>query len=541
MITKTRFDQIHEEVRLAVEELFDHVKECNEDKYVLFLADAEYKPTYHGTRLSPYVISNMEDYYKEAARLEFSQYFLNNNYGLGPNLQKTTDNPTKMNIELMVYCHIWESNKFLKQLFRLLEIGNNKSYPWHVDKIPEYGKHNFIRQQIRDGFQKLGLKIADVMSKGFRTSLRNSFVHGEFDINDTTLEMTLHTYKRPRIIQTHELDKINADQWTEFFIYSAMLNYLLITEKDKRKRNIAAELGKDEFLVLHPRTQRGVGTRKIYYDSSRNNFSFHKSSQPYVGAVPGQGGAIAVPPRPPLFITPQELAQMENDASAAIVQLLDRIAAISTEEYTAFIFDIAPDDNNKLFIPAGTPEQTRLKFSAMFLEVTYFKPDPNNWFPEMIRIQMEMLIYCHIWESKVFLKQLRTGIDIIERAAVNRTYSFPDDRRTFTDDLVARYKAQQLNIGNLVEFAFHTSLRNAFAHSDYDIYKTEIYLDTFKNNEPWDIPSIDFRNWTLKFLMSALLDHYFCLEKDKRKAKMPASAAQATLTALLQKKKTVKS
>jgi len=532
VITKARFDQIHDEVKEAIEELFDYVKNRNEGNYVLFLADAEYKPQYKGSGLSPYVISSMEDYYAETARLEFSQYFLNTNYGMGACLQQTTDNPTKMNIELMVYCHIWESNKFLKQLSRLLDIANGKSYPWQVSEIPEFGKHTFIRTQIRDGFKKLGLKIATIMTNGFRTSLRNSFVHGEFEIDYNTLVMTLHTYKRPRKIDPNkELDKISADQWTNFFIYSVLFNYLLMTEKDKRKRDIVAELGTDEPLVIHPINERRFRALKIYYDNSRNSFSFIRSTQPYVPSASGQAALATASVSPTLFVTAEELNKLEADASAAIVELLDKIAATSLEEYIAFIFDIAPDDNNQLFIPTDSPEQTRLKFSDLFLHDTYLTPAANNWFPEMVRLQLEMLIYCHIWESKVFLKQLRTGIEIIEQRTVNRSYSFPDDRRTFTDDLIIRYKAAHLIIGDQVEFAFHTSLRNAFAHSDYDIYQGQIYLDTYKD-ETWDMRSIDFRGWTLKFLMSALLDHYFSIEKDKRKAAMAAGVAQATLAAL---------
>lgn len=97
---------------------------------------------------------------------------------------QSEDHPFWLQLEKMIYSHVWESNKFLKQLYRLEEVAEGKRYSWIVE-IPESSKHIFIRTTIRDGFRKKGLKIAEIMQKGFHTSLRNSFLHSEYEIEET--------------------------------------------------------------------------------------------------------------------------------------------------------------------------------------------------------------------------------------------------------------------------------------------------------------------------------------------------------------------
>lgn len=527
MITKTRFDQIHVEVEAAIVELFDYAKNHNYN-YILFLADGEYHSKYLNSGLSPFVISNMIDYYKEATRFAFSQHFLNIFYSFGTGVTQTTDTPMNLAVELMVYTHIWESTKFLKQLYRMTELANGRSYVWEVDNIPEAHKHSFIRGSVRDVFAKLGLKMADVMTKGFHTSLRNSFVHGEFTIDPTTMDITLHTYRIPRNLKAFELDKISANQWTEFFIYSALLNYLFILEKEKRINNILKDFGTDKFLIIHPFKKNAFRARNIYYDNSRANFSFYQSTTPY------QGQKQSVRQAPPfqfpvgLTVTQQELQQLEKDMTIAVSNLFDMIEQTSKLNYAAFLYDITKYGRGTATVPFSVPEESRLKFSGHFLAQTYLQPIATP-LPEIVRIQLEMLIYCHTWESKLFLKQLRSAIEIIEGTTVSWHYNFPDDRRIFTDDLIARYKAKNIALGSVIELAFHTSLRNAFAHSDYEIYKGNIILDTYKPYEGWDIPSITIEDWTNKYLYTVMLDHCMFIEKEKRKTRLPAGTLQNTL------------
>lgn len=122
-----------------------------------------------------------------------------------------------------------------------------------------------------------------------------------------------------------------------------------------------------------------------------------------------------------------------------------------------------------------------------------------------------------------------TCIQIIERSHVDWNYEFPDDRRVFIDDLISRYKAQNLELGKVIEFAFHTSLRNAFAHSDFVVEKGTIWLDTYKSDRPWDIQSIEIEDWTLKFVISSFLDHIFFIKKEQIRNALPPGTMNLTI------------
>jgi len=56
---------------------------------------------------------------------------------------------------------------------------------------------------------------------------------------------------------------------------------------------------------------------------------------------------------------------------------------------------------------------------------------------------------------------------------------------------------------------FHSSLRNAFAHSDYyfKYNRKEIELTNY-SGKGWELKSITFADWRKRFAYSALLSHY---------------------------------
>lgn len=404
MITKIRFEQIYQEVAVAVTELFDYAQHEN-DNFILFLAEAEFRPEYSASRFSPYVISDRIDHYKEASRLDFLEHFLNINYSFAT-AKHTTDNSSKMVVELMIYSHVWESTKFLKQLYRMKELVLGRSYPWEISEAPDSSKHNFIRIEIRDKFKEKGLKVAEIIKKGFHPSLRNSFLHGEFEIDKNTFEITLHTYRMPRNLKAYELSSISANAWSEYFLFTVCFNYLFIVEKEKRKMSIEKDFGRNEFLVVHPKkrssmaTRYSFGVRKIYYDNSRNSFSFYKSNTSYSHQkTPGKQKPLKTPP-PKLSVSKRQMSKYEHYINGAVTQVLDRMEKASPVEYAAFLYDITRIGGGIPMAPASPPETGRMSFSGHFLFGAYINRALR--IPDTIRTQLEMLIYCHIWESKVF-------------------------------------------------------------------------------------------------------------------------------------------
>lgn len=270
MITRIDFASIDKEVKGSVIECLDYIRNCCSDhNYLLFLADAEYQPQYYGTGFSPYVIENKIDHYKDETRQRFFTQFMETFYSFANNLQQTTDNEYRLTMELMVYCHLWESKPFLKQLFRLSSLVSGKPYEWKVE-VPEMSKHDYIRKAIRDTFKKSGLSIADIISKGFHTSLRNAFAHSEYGIDEKYSIISLDTYKGA----AWDIKDITFDDWTIRFVYSAFLYYHFLNEKQRKRESINKDLGKNHYKVVHPINDHKFRIVNISYVEDGDRFVF---------------------------------------------------------------------------------------------------------------------------------------------------------------------------------------------------------------------------------------------------------------------------
>ena len=162
MIRKEEFRQIKFEVDTAIGEAFQFAKqnENNENDYVLFLSNAEYVEKYVGTNVNPHVVDYRINGYRDEERLKFLVEYLSNAYSF--HAENTMDSKTSITIELMIYTHMWESKPFLRQLKKLANLCKSENYDWNVD-VPDYTKHTFIRQEIRDIFGGKNLKIRLVL------------------------------------------------------------------------------------------------------------------------------------------------------------------------------------------------------------------------------------------------------------------------------------------------------------------------------------------------------------------------------------------
>ena len=513
MVTKARFLEIKAEVQAAVLELFDYVAEHN-GNYMLLLADGEYRNQHLGTDTSPYVISYKEDYYKEYTRYQFSEFFLNHYYNWPVDREQTSDTEYRLYIEMMIYSHVWESNKLLKQLYRMLLLANGDSYPWEINNLPENHKHKFIRETVRDGYAKLGLRIAEIISKGFYTSLRNSILHGEFDIDIPGKRIMLHTYRPPGTLKKFEKSEIAIDEWTNFFLYTSFLDYLFIHEKADRRVNVVNDWGTDEFLVVYPRSQCSFRVRSIYFDPSRNDFSFKRTTHPYMEKASASTEYPLPKETPTEVITKDVFDELQKNVTYCVGELLEEMKRQNPTAYICYLFNVTKGETGRFTVPDKQPEALRFDFSGHLLYAMYYNEQAEEKLPEVIRIQLEMLIYCHVWESKFFLQQLNSAIQIVEHAPVDYSYSFPDDRREFIDTLAIRYDAANLQLGKLIRYGFHTSLRDAFAHSDYYFHVNgdEIILDTYKEaDQAWAMPKITIQEWAYRFITSVFIDQCFYL------------------------------
>jgi hypothetical protein len=273
MITREDFIAIDEEIKQSLIDTLTNSRNSSRTDYVVFLADGEYKQEYQNMvpALSPFVIDNRVDRYKDETRLKFLTSFMQTYYSFPQHQDNVSDDELRIHMELMIYTHIWESIPFLKKLYRLARIQNNESYEWNVD-VPEMGKHNFIRNEIRQRFENQNNNLAEIIRRGFHTSLRNAFAHSEysFETDNAPRTIFLDNYSG----NNWELSSISFDDWNRRFVYSSLLSYHLLIYVHSARTSITNDLGIDIFTIRRPLVGGQEQEVNIRYNPQNDGFSF---------------------------------------------------------------------------------------------------------------------------------------------------------------------------------------------------------------------------------------------------------------------------
>ncbi len=263
MIRRFRFRQIQMEVESSINEVFQKAKtnQTNND-YYLFLCIAQYVQSYESTGDNPHFIDYRMDGYNDELRLNILIEYINHHYSF--NSANTVDSGFSITLELMIYSHMWESKPVLKQLKRLVDLTESKRYNWNI-KVPDMGKHTFIRNEIRDKLQTQNLKLAKVISQGFHSQLRNAFAHSDYSLEFETPKIELLNYNEPN----WQIQSITFDEWTVRFCYTFMLSYYLHNKFQEERQLLNSG---DYYVKLKDKDgndQDGI----ITYRKEQNSFS----------------------------------------------------------------------------------------------------------------------------------------------------------------------------------------------------------------------------------------------------------------------------
>lgn len=126
-------------------------------------------------------------------------------------------------------------------------------------------------------------------------------------------------------------------------------------------------------------------------------------------------------------------------------------------------------------------------------------------------LSIELMIYTHMWESKPYLKILKKLSDLCDKQDYDWKVEVPDmGKHEFIRDIIrAAFKKHNLKIHVIISNGFHTSLRNAFAHSEYVISLNEpkFHLLNYKGVS-WELKEISFDEWTRRFCYTFLLGYH---------------------------------
>ena len=86
-------------------------------------------------------------------------------------------------------------------------------------------------------------------------------------------------------------------------------------------------------------------------------------------------------------------------------------------------------------------------------------------------LSIEMMIYTHLWSSDFFLKSLLRLSNIV--AGNGYLWELETPERGFhtrmQNEVIAPLKSANLKLGEILESTYSTVIRNAFAHSLYNV------------------------------------------------------------------------
>jgi hypothetical protein len=252
MITLEKFTEIDKEIKDAIRLTLNRLKTNSAGDYVLLLANGEFHDNGgYRAEVGPYFIDDQIDKYKDSTRRMFLGNLLTTRYSFPPDQVVVDDEETAIYVELMVYCHTWESKPYLRKLYRLAHLASGEAYPWHVD-VPDTGKYDFVRN-IRLTLEKAGSNLAQVIKKGFHSTLRNAFAHSEFSIDMNRKKIRLYNYKG----KTWDIPNVTFDEWSERFVYSALLTHHLARALRHARINLINDFQTDHFKIKIPSIVHG--------------------------------------------------------------------------------------------------------------------------------------------------------------------------------------------------------------------------------------------------------------------------------------------
>lgn len=225
--------EIYDEVIDVIEKSFRKIAKEDYLSFILYIGRAEMIPglkTHIGTDC---VIDYRLDRYYDVTREAFYIRYMNRNYKKEGFIYEGESGIDDLSIEMMIYCHLWDSVYFLKSLYRLAAILDGKGYKWNLN-VPENGKYNFVKDNIISPLQAKNIELGNLVAKAFDSNIRNAFAHSLYSVDVELRKVYTRTRQGLRAYTFEEFQKI--------FLYSVILmnklqNFIEINHDAEGRRN----------------------------------------------------------------------------------------------------------------------------------------------------------------------------------------------------------------------------------------------------------------------------------------------------------------
>ena len=167
---KLSIKEIQEEICLAIEQVYETISKMDYNAFILLIGRSEIQQGLKAIVGTDCVIEYMMDVYFDETRSQHYLNYLNKNYS-----KDGYDYPYEYAVEditteLTIYSQMWDSEYFMKSLFRIGAIITGKGYLW--DKVlPTKNVHINFRDNVITPLKDHGMKLGDILEKAYHSSI----------------------------------------------------------------------------------------------------------------------------------------------------------------------------------------------------------------------------------------------------------------------------------------------------------------------------------------------------------------------------------
>lgn len=131
----------------AIEEALDFIQSKNPTAYILLLGRADKISGLKKRVGTDCVIDYQLDRYYDETRTTFYVKYLKRNYSRELYSYDSSEGIYNLNLEIMMYSHVWASSSFFKIIYRMASIVKDGEYNWDV-KMPDHGAYKLMEIRL---------------------------------------------------------------------------------------------------------------------------------------------------------------------------------------------------------------------------------------------------------------------------------------------------------------------------------------------------------------------------------------------------------
>lgn len=227
--------EIYDEVITTIERAFDKIAKEDYISYILFIGRGDMIPGLKSHVGTDCVVDYQLDRYYDETRESFYIHYLSRNYAREGFKYEGETGIDDLSIEMMIYCHLWDSSYFLKSLLRLAEILNGNGYQWETD-IPENGKYKFVKEKIIEPLRRRNQPLGNLVAKAYDSNIRNAFAHSLYNVDVESRKIYTRTKQGQK---TYTFEEFQMQFLYSVILMNKLQNYLELNHDEAGKKNCA--------------------------------------------------------------------------------------------------------------------------------------------------------------------------------------------------------------------------------------------------------------------------------------------------------------